>query len=179
MRYVLKDYQHEAVREVLTRLDRARSDVDEYDADVAFALSAITGAGKTVIAATVIEALFRGSDEFEVDADPDAVILWVTDDPSLNEQTRFRIQDSADRLAPSDLVTIGEGFNQKTFDTGRVYFLNVQKLGSATSYVKTSNDREYTLWDTIKNTIEHPDRRLDHDLGRGPPRYAAQAVQER
>jgi len=42
------------------------------------------------MAAAVFEALFEGSDDYEVEADPSAVVLWVTDDPNLNEQTRYR-----------------------------------------------------------------------------------------
>ncbi len=34
------------------------------------------------MAAAVFEALFDGSDEFEFDARPEAVVLWVTDDPT-------------------------------------------------------------------------------------------------
>ena len=74
---------------------------DDYrrkDRRIAFALSAITGAGKTVMASAVFEALFDGSEEFEVEADPGAVVLWVTDDPNLNEQTRYRIMEASDRL---------------------------------------------------------------------------------
>lgn len=161
MRFVLKDYQTEAVARVLRHLDRAREDTHRRGDLVAFALSATTGAGKTVMATAVIEALFKGSDEFEVEADPSAVVLWVTDDPSLNEQTRHRFIESGDRLDVSQLVIIGDGgFDQETFSPGTVYFLNVQKLRADTTYVTRSDRRTYTLWDTIRNTIEDDDLTL-------------------
>ena len=154
MRYKLKDYQTTAVEEILATLEDAREDLRRKGRKIAFALSATTGAGKTVIAATVIEALFTGSAEFDFELDASAVVLWVTDDPSLNDQTRSRILESADRLEVSTLVTIDEKFVQEKFEPGRLYFLNVQKLAANTSYVKRSDDRDYTLWDTIANTIQ-------------------------
>ena len=154
MRYKLKDYQTTAVEEILTTLEDARDDFHRKGRRIAFALSATTGAGKTVIAATVIEALFTGSSEFDFEPDRSAMVLWVTDDPSLNDQTRSRILESADRLDVASLVTIDDKFVQEKFDAGRLYFLNVQKLAANTTYVKRSDDRDYTLWETIANTIQ-------------------------
>lgn len=154
MRFALKDYQIDAVAKVLAHLDRAREDSRRRGDLVAFALSATTGAGKTVMATAAFEALFLGSEDFDVEADPSAVVLWVTDDPSLNEQTRFRIIECGDRLDVSRLNVIGDGFDQETFEVGSINFLNVQKLGSNSTFVRHSDDRTYTLWDTIRNTIE-------------------------
>jgi hypothetical protein len=155
MRFALKDFQTTAVREVLRNLADAKDDYRERGRLVAFALSAVTGAGKTVMATAVIEALFEGSEEYDVDADPSAAVLWVTDDPSLNEQTRHRMIESGDRLEISRLKIIGDGgFDQERLEAGNVYFLNIQKLGSATTWVKQSDKRAYTLWQTIQNTIE-------------------------
>ena len=70
MRYTLKDYQSEAVRDVLRNLDQARDMYHRYGSKTQFSLTATTGAGKTVMAAAVIEALFFGNDEFDFEADP-------------------------------------------------------------------------------------------------------------
>ena len=130
MRYTLKDYQNDAVADVLDRLKRARTDWHRWKSPVAFSLTATTGAGKTVMAAAVIEALFVGNPDYDFDSDPGAVLLWFTDDPSLNEQTRFRLLDAADRIAHSRLVVIENTFNQEKLEPGKVYFLNAQKLGT-------------------------------------------------
>lgn len=159
MRFTLKEYQVQAVREVLSRLDDAKDDYRQKNRKVAFALSAITGAGKTVMASAVFEALFDGSEEFEVEGDPNAVVLWVTDDPNLNEQTRFRIMEASDRLDAMRLTVVGEGFVQEVFEAGKVYFLNRQKL-TAKTYITHSDKRMFTLWDTIQNTIEDKARTL-------------------
>jgi type III restriction enzyme len=154
VRFKLKNYQVDAVTEVLKNLDRARQDYHERKDLVAFSLSATTGAGKTVMATAVLEALFGGSGDFDVDPDPSAVVLWVTDDPSLNEQTRYRLIESGDQLDAGRLRVIANGFDQERLDPSYIYFLNIQKLASGTSWVKQSDKRNFTLWETIQNTIE-------------------------
>jgi type III restriction enzyme len=159
VQFKLKDYQEDAVAQVLRRLTDARDDYRSKDRRVAFALSAITGAGKTVMASAVFEALFDGSDEFEFERDPSAVVLWVTDDPNLNEQTRFRIMEASDRLGSSRLVVIRDKFDAERLDAGKVYFLNRQKL-TAKTFITHSNHRTHTLGETIANTINDLERTL-------------------
>ncbi len=169
MRYALKDYQEDAVGEVLRHLTRAQRDWHQWKSPVALSLTATTGAGKTVMAAAVIEALFHGNPAFEFDSDPGAVVLWFTDDPSLNEQTRFRLLDASDRIAHSRLVVIENTFNQAKLEPGKVYFLNRQKLGKKSLLVRGAPEhsqlraqrdllpmpdaRAFTMWDTLANTI--------------------------
>ncbi|MEV4899417.1 DEAD/DEAH box helicase family protein, partial [Nonomuraea sp. NPDC055795] len=169
MRYTLKDYQHDAVGEVLRNLSDAREDYHRKNRRIAFSLTATTGAGKTVMAAAVIEALFDGDDNFEFEADPGAVVLWFTDDPSLNEQTRSRIMIAGDHITDPRVVVIENTFNQEKLESGKVYFLNAQKLSRNSILVKGAmrdheeplfehaalpDLRAFTVWDTIKNTIE-------------------------
>jgi type III restriction enzyme len=174
VRFTLKDYQSDAVGEVLRNLADARDDWHGKRRPVAFSLTATTGAGKTVMAAAVIEALFEGHDDFDFEADTGAVVLWFTDDPSLNEQTRFRLMEAGDRIPSSRLVVVENTFNQAKLEPGTVYFLNAQKLSKNSLLVKgdaTGSDqlvfvdhevspdlRAYTMWDTLRNTIE--DERL-------------------
>ena len=168
MRYTLKDYQNDAVADVLAHLGWARDDWHKRQSPVAFSLTATTGAGKTVMAAAVIEALFNGNPDYNFDSDPGAVVLWFTDDPSLNEQTRFRLQDAADRIAHWRLVVIENTFNQKKLEPGKVYFLNAQKLSKKSLLVRGAPEnspvsaqpdlpmpdvRAFTMWDTLANTI--------------------------
>jgi len=169
MRFTLKDYQNDAVGEVLSNLADARDDFHRKGRPVAFSLTATTGAGKTVMAAAVIESLFDGNDDIDFESDPGAVVLWFTDDPSLNEQTRFRLMEAGDRIARSRLVVVENTFNQEKFEPGKVYFLNSQKLSRNSLLVKGApadtqdpliartahpDLRAFTMWDTIRNTIE-------------------------
>ncbi|HET6995765.1 MAG TPA: DEAD/DEAH box helicase family protein [Chitinophagaceae bacterium] len=175
MKFTLKDYQDDAVRDVLSNLRMAHDDWHgRYKRKSAFSLTAATGAGKTVMAAAVFEALFHGDDGFDFDRDPGAVVLWFSDDPSLNEQTRFRLMESSDRLRHTDLVVVENTYNRSKFDPGKIYFLNTQKLSKKSLLVRgfdgdAQDDqyegtfpemrpdlRSHTIWDTIRNTIEDP-----------------------
>jgi len=168
MKFTLKDYQDTAVRDVLSNLRKARKRWHEEGDKHAFSLTATTGAGKTVMAAAAFEVLFHGDDDFDFDADPGAVVIWFSDDPSLNEQTRFRLMEASDRLRHTDLVVVQNTFNRERFEAGKVYFLNTQKLGKNSLLVRGHDPdeerargrepfpemrpdmRAYTIWDTIK-----------------------------
>src|ERR1700761_7936881 len=136
MKFELKKYQRDAVREALGNLRDARDDWHAKARKSAFSLTAATGAGKTVMAAAVFEALFRGDDEFDFDADPGAVVIWFSDDPALNEQTRFRFMEASDRINHTDLVVVDNTFNRPQFEAGKIYFLNTQKLGKNSLLVR-------------------------------------------
>jgi type III restriction enzyme len=178
MKFTLKDYQRDAVRDSLANLRKARR-LWKGEADkTAFSLTAVTGAGKTVMAAATFEALFHGDDEFDFDADSGAVVIWFSDDPSLNEQTRFRIMEASDRINYTDLVVVENTFNRPKFEAGKIYFLNTQKLSKSSLLVRGYDPEEmeakidatfpemrpdlraYTIWDTIQNTVEDPDLTL-------------------
>src|SRR5437870_4647158 len=129
MRFTLKDYQEEAVCDVLVNLRKGRNRWHVEGELNAFSLTAPTGAGKTVMAAAAFEALFYGDDERDVDADTGAVVIWFSDDPSLNEQTRWRFIEASNRLRLTDLVVVENTFSRLKFERGKIYFLNTQKLG--------------------------------------------------
>ena len=80
------------------------------------------------MAAAMFEALFFGNDEYDFEADPGAVVIWFSDDPSLNEQSRWRLLEASDKLSISDLVTVETSFSREVFERGKIYFLNTQKL---------------------------------------------------
>ncbi|GAA0655390.1 DEAD/DEAH box helicase [Brevundimonas lenta] len=190
MKFTLINYQEEAVADVLKRLKKARKDWCEDGDRSAFSLTAATGAGKTVMAAAALEALFQGDDKFDFDPDKGAVVIWFSDDPSLNEQTRYRLTQAADRIHMADMVVVDNSFQREKLQPGKIYFLNTQKLGK-NSLLTRGHDadgtfpemrpdlRSYTIWDTIKNTIEDPDLTLylvldEAHRGMGTPVAAAQ-----
>ena len=198
MKFTLKDYQDEAVRDVLSNLRKASKRWHEDGDKHAFSLTATTGAGKTVMAAAAFEAIFHGDDNFDFEADPGAVVIWFSDDPTLNEQTRFRLLESSDRLEFTDLVVVQNTFNREKFEAGKVYFLNTQKLGKKSLLVRGSDPEEehpqrgasfpemrpdlrsHTIWDTIQNTIEDPALTLylvldEAHRGMGSPTGSAQS----
>lgn len=172
MKFKLKDYQHDAVIQVLDNLKRARKAFHDPDRpqETSFALSATTGAGKTVMAAAAIEALFYGDDDLDFDPDPGAVVLWFSDDPNLNEQTRMRLMQASEKLTHDRLVTIKPPFSVPALEPGKVYFLNTQRLSKTskltrgadlTSYdsaaqgaLMAPDDLAYNIWQTLAETID-------------------------
>jgi type III restriction enzyme len=130
VKFTLKDYQADAVEDVLANLKRARDNFKNPDKRElsSFALAATTGAGKTVMAAAAIEALFWGSDTFDFEPDPGAVVLWFSDDPSLNKQTLNRLRQASEKFTYTNLVQIEPPFAKPRLEPGKVYFLNTQKL---------------------------------------------------
>lgn len=170
MKFKLKDYQHDAVVQVLDNLSRARKSYHVDHKETSFALTATTGAGKTVMAAAAIEALFYGNDELDFDPDPGAVVIWFSDDPNLNDQTRMRLMQSSDKLTHDRLVTIKPPFSVPLLEPRKVYFLNTQRLSRTSLLTRgaeqtiddvagqgsfiTPDDLAYNIWQTLENTIE-------------------------
>jgi type III restriction enzyme len=150
MNLVLKDFQTEAVESLHQRLADARSRAADGKLE-AITLSAPTGSGKTVILTRLIELALEGDEHHH--PEPDAVFLWVTDQPELNIQTRDKMQTTSHLLTAANMVEITVDFDEEVFPSGRVFFLNTQKLSTGSSWVKTGDNRTFTLWDTIRNTV--------------------------
>lgn len=182
MKYELFDYQRAAAIECLDRLIRGRDDKDRGYLS-SFPLSAITGSGKTVIATAVIEGILHGSADLEVDADPRATFLWVTDDPALNNQTRNKMLQASDLLQPARLRILDNDFLDSELAPGRVYFLNIQKLSKNAGLAHGGrNLRQHSMWDVLANTIngDRSDLYLVLDeahRGMKPPRDRRSIVQ--
>jgi type III restriction enzyme len=192
MKFTLKPYQTDAVRDALINLKKAckrwHEDADKH----AFSLTAVTGAGKTVMAAAAFEALFHGNDEYDFDADPSAVVIWFSDDPALNEQTRFRLMEASDRIRHTDMVVVEHPFCRSKFEAKKIYFLNTQKLGKKSLLVRGFEEEDlftesrpdaqaFTIWETIRNTIEDPELTLylvldEAHRGMGNPSKAAESA---
>ena len=151
MRLALKDFQKVAVDDLAARVRQAAS-IAGPNFPQAVVLSAPTGAGKTVIATRLMERILEGDDE--VGPDSDAVFLWITDLPELNRQTYNKMINTSDVLSPLAMEIIDSSFNHRVLSPGRIYFLNTQKLGRDKLLTTLGDRRQYTIWQTLDNTIE-------------------------
>jgi type III restriction enzyme len=145
----LKEFQEDAVAELVKRVRQAKREVREGDPQ-AVILASPTGSGKTVITTKLMEDILNGNDE--IPSEPDAVFLWLSDQPELNIQSRKKIVSTSTRFREHELIIIDTDFDREIFEGGRVYFLNTQKLGKDKNLVTKGDKRQYTIWETIKNT---------------------------
>ncbi len=150
MKILLKDFQRPVVEDLVSALRGAARDAPKPLQAVS--LSAATGSGKTVIVTAAIETILEGDDTYA--PQPEATFLWVTDQPELNEQTRRKMLDASSVLTADSLAVISATLDDEILKPGRVHFLNIQKLGREKSLVSRGDDRTFTIWDTITNTIK-------------------------
>ncbi len=121
--------------------------------------TAPTGAGKTIILAALIEDIYCGNEWYP--EQPDAIFVWLSDSPELNLQSRDKIALKADRIDYSKCVMISDdSFDQEYLDDGHIYFLNTQKLGKNSNLVREGDNRTWTIWKTLRNTMEEKADRL-------------------
>ena len=153
MRNELMPFQQTAVSKLIAEINSAVAyhKVDGRPQVIAF--RAPTGSGKTIVMTTVIEDILNGS-ETTVEQ-PEAIFVWLSDSPQLNEQSKTKIITKADKIRPNQCVTIeDDSFDQETLDDGMIYFLNTQKLGKSSRLVSNGDSRTYTIWQTLQNTAE-------------------------
>ncbi len=151
MKLLLKEFQVDAVEDLVANMRDATSDVARRNRPQAVSLASPTGSGKTVMATAAIERLLDGDDENPPERN--AVFLWISDQPEINEQTRRKMLDASSVLGPSRLTVIDAAFDQEQLSPGQLYFLNTQKLAKDRNLVKTGDKRQYTIWDTIARTV--------------------------
>lgn len=121
--------------------------------------TAPTGAGKTIILASLIESIYFGDEEYP--DQPEAIFVWLSDSPELNEQSRGKIDLKADKIRLDQCITItDESFDQEMLDDGHIYFLNTQKLGRSSNLTKKGDGRTFSIWETLQNTMDEKYDRL-------------------
>ncbi|WP_373487462.1 DEAD/DEAH box helicase [Blastomonas sp.] len=158
MNLELKEFQRDAVARLFEDVASAKYEIDRTGRTrpQALLLSAPTASGKTVMVASLIEKILGGDgglpDEIQFEPEPDAVFLWLSDQPELNRQSRARLLSASNRLRAHDLLLIGNDFDAESFDGGKVFFLNSQKVGRDKLLTRRSDRRHWTIWETIANT---------------------------
>lgn len=121
--------------------------------------TAPTGAGKTIIMTSFIENILFGDECYPEQTD--AIFVWLSDSPELNEQSKLKIDTKADKIRLGQCVTIAdESFDQEVLEDGHIYFLNTQKLGKSSNLTKHGDSRQYTIWETLHNTASEKTDRL-------------------
>ena len=153
MREKLFGFQEDALAVLHKRINSANSMLlSDTEEQVIISFSAPTGSGKTIVMTALFEEILYGSAETQ--GDPDSIIIWLSDMPELNEQSRRKIESKSDKIRVRNLHTIDSTFDRETLECGNIYFLNTQKLGSDKLLTHKSDARQYTIWETLTNTAQ-------------------------
>lgn len=159
MKFELFPFQKQARQKLRQRTFTAQLNYKIDSEPQVISFTAPTGAGKTIMMAALVESVFRGDEIYP--AQTDAIFVWLSDSPELNKQSLDKFYFHSDGVNHSQLVIVeDENFNQKFLDNGKIYFLNTQKLCKSSNLTKHSDFRQYTIWETLQNTITEKSDKL-------------------
>ncbi len=159
MKAELFPFQKKALGELRVKSAEAVYRYERTHSKQIVSFTAPTGAGKTIIMAALIESIFFGDEAYP--EQPEAIVVWLSDSPQLNEQSKDKIDLKADKIRLGQCVTVqDDSFDQEMFDDGHIYFLNTQKLGKSSNLTKHTDSRQYTIWETLANTAREKSDRL-------------------
>lgn len=159
MKVSLFPFQKIALENLRTETAEALSAYQRTHTPQVISFTAPTGAGKTIIMTAFIENILFGDESYL--EQPDAIFVWLSDSPELNEQSKLKIDTKADKIRLGQCITISdENFDKEFLEDGHIYFLNTQKIGKDKNLTKTSDSRTYTIWETLRNTAYEKSNRL-------------------
>lgn len=159
MKVELFNFQETAVKDLRMKTAQALGDYQKTHTPQVISFTSPTGSGKTIILSALIEDIYCGDENYMDQSN--AIFVWVSDSPELNQQSKDKIDRQADKINLSQCITVSdESFDQETLDDGHIYFLNTQKLSKSSNLTSHSDTRQYTIWETLQNTIEQKSDRL-------------------
>lgn len=159
MKVSLFPFQQKTLKNLRMKVDEAMGSYVRTHTPQVISFTAPTGAGKTIIMSSLIENIYFGDEQFSENAE--AIFIWLSDSPELNEQSKLKIDLKADKITIGRTITINDAdFNQEILEDGCIYFLNTQKLGKSSNLTKYRDKRQYTIWDTLRNIVEEKANQL-------------------
>ena len=159
MKVSLFPFQEIALRNLRMKTAEALGAYQRTHTPQVISFTAPTGAGKTIIMTAFIENILFGDESYP--EQPDAIFVWLSDSPELNEQSKLKIDTKADKIRLGQCVTItDENFDKEFLEDGHIYFLNTQKIGKDKNLTKTGDNRTYNIWETLGNTVYEKSDRL-------------------
>lgn len=159
MKIELFPFQKRALGDIRMKTAEALGSYHRTHAPQVVSFTAPTGAGKTIIMSALIESIFFGDESYA--EQQNAVVIWLSDSPQLNEQSKLKIDTKADKIRLGQCVTVSEdSFDKELFEDGHIYFLNTQKLSKTSNLTKNGDGRTYTIWQTLANTVWEKSDRL-------------------
>ncbi len=152
MRDELITFQKRALEKLRNHCAAAQNEYRNSRQNQVVSFTAPTGAGKTIIMASLIEDILFGTEKYV--EQPDAIFVWLSDSPELNLQSKEKIDTKSDKIKINQCVVISDdSFDRETLEEGHIYFLNTQKLSRSSNLTQHSDSRQFTIWETLANTI--------------------------
>ena len=159
-------FQKQAVNEMRLRVAMALNNYRMLKIPQVVSLQAPTGSGKTIIMSALIEDIFYGSEQFT--EQPEAIFVWLSDSPQLNEQSKQKIELKADKVRMDQCVVISdESFDREILEDGHIYFLNTQNSIRFEKPLKTRQEKKLTV--CISLLMRHTAVCRDAKQERQPP----------
>lgn len=152
MKDELISFQKRALAQLRNHCAAAHNEYRNSRQNQVVSFTAPTGAGKTIIMASLIEDILFGNENYV--EQPDAIFVWLSDSPELNLQSKEKIDTKSDKIRINQCVVISDdSFDRETLEEGHIYFLNTQKLSRTSNLTQHSDNRQFTIWETLANTI--------------------------
>lgn len=159
MKVELFPFQENALKELRAKIAQSLGDYQNSHTPQVISFTSPTGSGKTIIMSALIEDIYLGDENYTDQSN--AIFVWISDSPELNQQSKDKIDRQADKISLNQCITVSdESFDQEVLDDGHIYFLNTQKLSRTSNLTSHSDTRQYTIWETLQNTIEQKSDRL-------------------
>lgn len=159
MKTELMTFQKRALEQLRIHCAAAHNEYHMSRQNQVVSFTAPTGAGKTIIMTALIEDILFGNEKFI--EQPDAIFVWLSDSPELNLQSKDKIDTRSEKIRLDQCVVISDdSFDRETLEEGHIYFLNTQKLSVSSNLTKHSDNRQYTIYETLSNTIEEKSDKL-------------------
>ena len=159
MKVELFPFQENALKELRAKIAQSLGDYQNSHTPQVISFTSPTGSGKTIIMSALIEDIYLGDENYTDQSN--AIFVWISDSPEFNQQSKDKIDRQADKISLNQCITVSdESFDQEVLDDGHIYFLNTQKLSRTSNLTSHSDTRQYTIWETLQNTIEQKSDRL-------------------
>ena len=151
-------FQKRAVARLRDCCANAQNYYKQSQQNQVISFTAPTGAGKTIIMSALIEDIYFSTEKYI--EQPEAIFVWLSDSPELNLQSKEKIDNRADKIRLYQCVVIeDDSFDRETLEDGHIYFLNTQKLSKNSNLTEHSDSRQFTIYETLANTIT---KKSDH-----------------
>ncbi len=102
----LLSFQKRALAQLRSQCAAAHNEYRLNRQNQVVSFTAPTGAGKTIIMASLIEDILYGTESYV--EQPDAIFVWLSDSPELNLQSKEKIDTKADKIKITQCVVVSD-----------------------------------------------------------------------